>query len=94
MRPYEYSFDNEFQVEVNGSTYNVFVSGMKVKNEFSSSLYPTYDTEIEKVMVTDYLDDAVTPSHEDYEDIMEEIYAMDFEEEYEEECFGLYDEEF
>lgn len=93
MRPYEYGFDDEFEIEVNGNSYNVYVSGTKVRNEFSNGFYHTYDTEIEKVYIVDYLDQSVTPSHEDYEEIMEEIYAMDFNE-FEEECFDVFDEEF
>lgn len=90
MRPYEYAFDKEFQLEVNGHIYNVWVSGMMVKDEFSSAWAPSWNAEIEKVVVSDYLDAPVTPGHEDYDDIMEEINAMDFEEEYSEEMF--YDE--
>lgn len=89
MRPYEYYFEDEFAVDVNHKTYQVYVSGMKVRSDVYGA---GYDTEIKTIKVYDFLGDLIDDTHEDYDAVIEDVYDNDFENVYE--CEGLYDDDY
>jgi len=89
MSKYEFSFEESFQLVVNGSLYDIYLTGTHVKHEaWGGGHYiggNGYDTEFNIVDICDFLGDKVTEKHEDYKDIVNDIYNMDFEPEYFEE---------
>lgn len=82
--PPMYSFQNEIELVYNNSVYFVRVEGVRCRDEYDPMIYCT---ELEKVKIFDELDNPVEWDHPDYDDLMEEIYAYNFDKDsdYEEE---------